>query len=557
MPGVASSGNALLATPFSAAEAAFLHAALLPWFSAHRRKLPWRGDAGPYAGVCDAALPAAPPRSAYGTWVSEVMLQQTRVSAVVPFWLKWMARFPTPAALAAAQADEVTAAWAGLGYYSRARNLQAGARTVVRDFGGQLPATAAALRALEGVGPYTAGAVASIAFGERAPAVDGNVVRVLARLRAAGLPARDPALVAACWAWAGELVPEGGGRAGAWCEALMELGATVCTPRAPACGGCPLRGACGSYAQARSAVGGGGGGGGGGAGASAGAAGDVEDAAGKWVAARFPAPPPKKAARKEAWRAFVVSWRPAAEEEPRFLALRSVSAAAAAPEAAAGGAGEEEEEEGEGGLAAEEGGGAAVKKGALLEGQWRPCLSYHVAAPTAEVPPPRAAGKRAREPAAAPPAVASSDAAALLAHAVDGGRLRGAPPARAALALGRLALRAASAPTAGKHVFSGVTHALTVQHWELLGGAAEAEALRDAAARRGGGAGARAEARWATVAELVEGGLTTWAAKVLFWGLAEEARAARSAAALGAGGGRGAAAWAALAERWRKAHCKL
>ncbi len=537
---------------FSANEVATLHALLLPWFAAHRRRLPWRGDPPPYAGVpADAPLPPAPPRSPYGTWVSEIMLQQTRVSAVIPFWLKWMARFPSPEALAAAAPDDVTSAWAGLGYYSRARNLHAAARTVVRDFGGQIPPSAAALRALEGVGPYTAGAVASIAFGERVAAVDGNVVRVLARLRAVALPARESALLAACWAWAAALVPA---RApGAWCEALMELGATVCTPQAPACGGCPARGACAAYAQARATVGASGGGGG------YGGSGDVEDAAGRWLAARFPAPPVKKAARVEEWRLFVVSWRPAAGEEPRFLALRSGAPAAPAG-AGAGGGSEGSGDEGGGGDGATAA-PRAKKPGALLQGQWRPCLSYPVAPP----PPPAAARKRARAPAAAPPAARlaeekkklAEDAASLLAHAVDGGALAGAPPpaARADVALGRLPLRAAGAPAGGTHAFSGVTHVLTVQHWELLGGAAEAEALRRAAAARGGGTGApHADAKWANASELVEGGLTTWAAKALFWGLAGEAL--RGGAPVGTAT-RCDAAWSALRERWRKAHCKL
>lgn len=190
---------------------------LLPWFAASRRDLPWRKE----------------PRDPYRVWVSEVMLQQTRVEVVVPYYRRFLRRFPTLPALAAAPLDDVLALWSGLGYYARARNLHRAARAC----GGELPRTAAELRALPGFGPYTAAAVASLAFGEDVPLVDGNVARVLARVFVLRGDAR-----AGAWKIAPALLPHG--RSGAFNEALMELGATVCTPRAPDCASCPLRRQC-------------------------------------------------------------------------------------------------------------------------------------------------------------------------------------------------------------------------------------------------------------------------------------------------------------------------
>src|SRR3954467_3436584 len=171
---------------------------LLPWFSAARRDLPWRKE----------------PRDPYRVWISEVMLQQTRVEVVVPYYLRFLARFPTLRALAAAPLDDVLALWSGLGYYARARNLHRAAQAC----GGELPGTAAGLRALPGFGPYTAAAVASLAFGEDVALVDGNVARVLARVFRVRGDARREA-----WKVAEELLPPG--RGGAFNEALMELGA--------------------------------------------------------------------------------------------------------------------------------------------------------------------------------------------------------------------------------------------------------------------------------------------------------------------------------------------
>ena len=172
-------------------------------------------------------------------WVSEVMLQQTRVDVATPYFLRWMERFPSAQALARADPEDVLQAWAGLGYYSRARNLHAAVRAVA-DKG--MPRSAARLRDLPGVGEYTAGAIASIAFGERVPAVDGNVVRVLARLHAWPGGASSPLLKSKVARTAAALVPEGA--AGDWNQALMDLGATVCTPRNPRCGGCPVAELC-------------------------------------------------------------------------------------------------------------------------------------------------------------------------------------------------------------------------------------------------------------------------------------------------------------------------
>lgn len=198
---------------------------LLRWFDRHKRDLPWR---------CE-------PRDPYHVWLSEVMLQQTQVATVIPYFERWVRRFPTIADLAAAPLDEVLKLWEGLGYYARARNLHAAAQIIMRDYGGQLPRTVDELMALPGIGRYTAGAIASLAFGARAPVLDGNVRRVLSR--AFGL--RRPA-EAELWALAESLLPRR--RAGMFNEALMELGATICAPRAPRCSACPLRAMCQAYA---------------------------------------------------------------------------------------------------------------------------------------------------------------------------------------------------------------------------------------------------------------------------------------------------------------------
>ena len=190
--------------------------ALLTHFDAHRRAMPWRETSDPYA-----------------IWVSEVMLQQTRVDTVIPYWTAWMERFPTVHDLADADLDDVLKRWEGLGYYSRARNLHGAAKMVRERFDGRVPDTVEELRQLPGVGEYTAGAVASIAHGVPTPAVDGNVRRVLSRLYDLEAPT-----AAQLRSLAAELVPTD--RPGDFNQALMELGATVCTPRSPDCDACPL-----------------------------------------------------------------------------------------------------------------------------------------------------------------------------------------------------------------------------------------------------------------------------------------------------------------------------
>lgn len=195
---------------------------LLRWFEGARRDLPWRKE----------------PRDPYAVWISEVMLQQTRVDVVVPYYQRFLRRFPTLPSLARAPLDDVLAQWSGLGYYSRARNLHRAARAC----GGALPRTSAALRELPGFGPYTAAAVASLAFGEDVALVDGNVARVLCRVFALD---GDPRLQALQKAQ--ELLPPG--RAGAFNEALMELGATVCVPATPRCPACPVSHECAGKSQ--------------------------------------------------------------------------------------------------------------------------------------------------------------------------------------------------------------------------------------------------------------------------------------------------------------------
>jgi A/G-specific adenine glycosylase len=196
-------------------------AALLAWYRRARRRMPWRDEVTPYR-----------------TLVSELMLQQTRVETVIPYFERFLEAFPTPEALAEAPVERVLERWSGLGYYSRARNLQAAARAIVAM--GGFPRTLEGLRALPGVGPYTAGAVGSIALGLDVPAVDGNVERVLCRHNAwEGPPTRISRQLREA---AAALVPPG--EAGDFNQALMELGATVCTPTRPACGSCPVRVGC-------------------------------------------------------------------------------------------------------------------------------------------------------------------------------------------------------------------------------------------------------------------------------------------------------------------------
>ncbi len=200
-------------------------APLLAWYHQNRRKLPFREEPSPYR-----------------VWVSEIMLQQTRVSAVLPYYERFMARLPNPAALAACSEDELHKLWQGLGYYNRARNMQKAAKVLVAQYGGSLPKSFEALLALPGIGPYTAGAIASIAFGLPEVAVDGNVLRVFSRLLASSadisLPETKKKLSALVSAQQPKETP------GDFNQALMELGALVCTPGVPHCPLCPLEGVC-------------------------------------------------------------------------------------------------------------------------------------------------------------------------------------------------------------------------------------------------------------------------------------------------------------------------
>ena len=201
-------------------------AALLAWYDRHRRDLPWRSPPGERADP-------------YRVWLSEIMLQQTTVATVGPYFDRFVARWPDIHALAAAALDEVLHLWQGLGYYARARNLHACARAVVARHGGRFPDDPAALRALPGIGDYTAAAIAAIAFDRREAAVDGNVERVMARLFA-GRRRRCPQRSRELRALAASLVPDA--RAGDFAQAMMDLGATICTPRRPRCVLCPWRG---------------------------------------------------------------------------------------------------------------------------------------------------------------------------------------------------------------------------------------------------------------------------------------------------------------------------
>jgi A/G-specific adenine glycosylase len=212
-----------------------LRGSLLAWYEANRRDLPWRRDADPYrvggpqlpvVGNCGAA------RDPYPIWVSEIMLQQTRVAAVLDHYARWMQRFPTIHELAKAREQSVLALWSGLGYYHRARRMHQAAKVITRERNGEFPRTAEAWREFPGIGRYTAAAIASIAFGEPVAVVDGNVDRVIGRVFGVAKGRED------AWQQAEALLDRA--RPGDFNQAMMELGATICTPRAPQCLLCPL-----------------------------------------------------------------------------------------------------------------------------------------------------------------------------------------------------------------------------------------------------------------------------------------------------------------------------
>jgi len=204
--------------------------AVLAWYDQGHRDLPWRHT-----------------KDAYRIWISEIMLQQTRAETVVSYYARFLEKYPTAQALADAPEEEVLKSWEGLGYYSRARSLQKAARMIVSDFGGRLPASVEQLRSLPGVGDYTAGAIASIAFGIPAAAVDGNVERVICRYYAIEDTVGTPAVRRMITEKTQALVPHD--RPGAFANAMMEMGATMCTPRNPACLLCPVRETCQGFAK--------------------------------------------------------------------------------------------------------------------------------------------------------------------------------------------------------------------------------------------------------------------------------------------------------------------
>ena len=203
-------------------------ALILDWYARQGRKLPWRGSLNPYT-----------------IWVSEIMLQQTRVEAVIPYFERWMKRFPSIADLAAASEQDVLSAWEGLGYYSRARNLHKAARIVMEEYGGKLPSDLKALRRLPGIGRYTVGAIASMAFGQDAATLDANLRRVFSRVFNVAQPADSKAGEDILWELAETHLPKG--QAGDYNQALMDLGATICVSKKPRCLLCPLNEMCQAY----------------------------------------------------------------------------------------------------------------------------------------------------------------------------------------------------------------------------------------------------------------------------------------------------------------------
>ena len=203
-------------------------ALILNWYTRQGRKLPWRGSLNPYA-----------------IWVSEIMLQQTRVEAVIPYFKRWMERFPSIADLAAASEQEVLSIWEGLGYYSRALNLHRAAKIVMEEYDGKLPSDLQALRSLPGIGRYTVGAIASMAFGQDVATLDANLRRVFARVFNMAQPADSAAGEDVLWKLAEAHLPKG--QAGNYNQALMDLGASICLSKKPRCLLCPLREICQAY----------------------------------------------------------------------------------------------------------------------------------------------------------------------------------------------------------------------------------------------------------------------------------------------------------------------
>lgn len=227
----------------------FFRKELLSWYHTNRRMLPWRGDNQTLGRNYEDILGSKIFTSPYGTWVSEIMLQQTRVETVIDYWLKWMKRFPTVETLAFASPEEVNQLWAGLGYYRRAQLLLKGAQTIVQSFASEIPSSVNELLKIPGIGPYTAGAISSIAFGKTEPIVDGNVIRVFSRIFALDYEVGTKKMDEACWGLSAKVVdlvdP------GNFNQALMELGALVCKPTSPDCSQCPLKSVCAAYCLAQ------------------------------------------------------------------------------------------------------------------------------------------------------------------------------------------------------------------------------------------------------------------------------------------------------------------
>ncbi|KAI7755768.1 hypothetical protein M8C21_012496 [Ambrosia artemisiifolia] len=220
-----------------------IRTSLLKWYDINKRDLPWRRISEGEANTDDEI-----DRKAYAVWVSEIMLQQTRVQTVIDYFNKWMEKWPTVHHLAQASIEEVNEMWAGLGYYRRARFLLEGAKMVVEE-GGKFPRSVNDLRRVKGIGEYTAGAIASIAFKEAVPVVDGNVIRVIARLKTISANPKDKTTIKNTWRLAGQLVDSH--RPGDFNQAVMELGATLCTPSTPDCSSCPVSRQCGALLKTK------------------------------------------------------------------------------------------------------------------------------------------------------------------------------------------------------------------------------------------------------------------------------------------------------------------
>ena len=208
------------------------HKSLIAWFNDNRQSLPWREN-----------------RTPYRVWVSEIMLQQTQIATVIPYFDRFMRHFPDVQTLAAAPLDDVLKLWEGLGYYSRARNMHRAAKKIVEEFRGEFPSTAKDWMRLPGIGRYTAGAVASLAFGEDAPLLDGNVIRVLTRWHNLDDDITQTSTKQMLWTLAGDMLPRG--HAGQWNEAIMELGQRICLPKNPTCESCPVAKLCAARATNR------------------------------------------------------------------------------------------------------------------------------------------------------------------------------------------------------------------------------------------------------------------------------------------------------------------